>query len=69
MDANRVSEDLLVLKEKIGSLEAWRNTTEADLKEIREVIAQVKLLMTLSLGGGGLSIITLVITLARLVEK
>ena len=29
---------------------------EADLKDIRDVISQVKLLITLSIGGGGLSL-------------
>lgn len=61
--------DLPILREKVEALEGWRTSTEADLKEIREVIAQVKLLITLSLGGGGLSLITLIITLARLVQN
>ena len=61
-------EDILILKEKRAALEAWRTGTEADLKEIREVIAQVKLLITLSIGGGGLSIITLLVTITRLMN-
>jgi len=60
--------DLLILKEKVAALEAWRASTEADLKEIRDVISQVKLLITLSIGGGGLSIITLIITISRLIN-
>jgi hypothetical protein len=62
------SGDLLILKEKVAALEGWRASTEADLKEIREVISQVKLLISLSIGGGGLSIITLVITINRMVN-
>jgi len=62
------SGDLLVLKEKVAALEGWRASTEADLKEIREVISQVKLLISLSIGGGGLSIITLIITINRMVN-
>jgi hypothetical protein len=64
----RVTEEVLILKEKVAALEAWRSSTEADLKEIRDVISQVKLLITLSLGGGGLSIITLIITITRLIN-
>ena len=62
-------DDILVLKEKVESLELWRIATEADLKEIRDVISQVKLLITLSIGGGGLSIITLIITISRLINQ
>jgi hypothetical protein len=59
-------DEIIVLKEKVAALEAWRASTELDLKEIRDVISQVKLLITLSIGGGGLSIITLLITITRL---
>lgn len=57
---------IVVLEEKVANLEAWRRVTEADIKEIRDVISQVKLLITLSIGGGGLSIITLIVTVVRL---
>jgi hypothetical protein len=60
-------DEIIVLKEKVAALEAWRTGTEADLKEIREVVSQVKLLMSLSLGGGALSILTLAVTLITLV--
>ena len=61
-------DDILILKEKVAALEGWRTGTEADLKEIRDVISQVKLLITLSIGGGGLSIITLFITIAKMLS-
>jgi hypothetical protein len=61
-------DDILILKEKIDSLERWRVSTEADLREIRDVISQVKLLMALSLGGGGLSIITLLVSLITIAK-
>jgi hypothetical protein len=51
----------------VAALEAWRIGTQADLKEIHEIISQVKLLMTLSIGGGGLSILTLAVTFVLLV--
>ena len=60
-------DDIIVLKEKVAALEAWRISTEADLKEIHEIISQVKLLMTLSIGGGGLSVLTLAVTFILLV--
>ena len=60
-------DDLIILKEKVAALETWRTSTQMDLKEIHDVISQVKLLMSLSIGGGGLSILTLIITLIVLV--
>jgi hypothetical protein len=60
-------DDILIIKEKITALELWRHATENDLKEIRDVVSQVKLLMSLSIGGGGLSVLTLIITLILLV--
>lgn len=55
--------------EKIAALENWRESTESDLKAIRDVISQVRLLMSLSIGGGGLSLLTLIITIATLLER
>jgi hypothetical protein len=66
--SHRLCDEILVIKEKVAALEAWRASTEADLKEIRDVISQVKLLITLSIGGGGLSIITLIITISRMIH-
>ena len=58
-------DEVIVLREKVTSLEAWRLETERDIKEIRDVISQVKLLISLSIGGGGLSILTLIITIIK----
>jgi len=60
-------DEIIVLKEKVAALEAWRSSTEADLKAIQDVISQVRLLMALSIGGGGLSILTLGVTFILLV--
>ena len=60
-------DEIIVLKEKVAALEAWRISTEADLKEIHDIVSQVKLLMSLSIGGGGLSILTLAVTFVLLV--
>ena len=62
-------DQLITLVEKVDALERWRVSTESDLKEIREIISQVKLLITLSIGGGGLSIITLIITISRFITR
>ena len=60
-------DEIIVIREKVAALEAWRVATEADLKDIRDIVSQVKLLMTLSIGGGGLSVLTLAVTLILLV--
>jgi hypothetical protein len=60
--------DLVRLSEKVAALETWRITTEIDLKAIRDVISQVKLLMSLSIGGGGLSVLTLIVTIVTPVQ-
>lgn len=60
-------DQIITLLEKVDALERWRASTESDLKEIREIISQVKLLMSLSIGGGGLSVLTLLLTLIVLV--
>ena len=60
---------LVRLTEKVASMEQWRSTTEVDLKEIRDVISQVRLLMSLSVGGGGLSLLTLVVLIVDLIVR
>jgi hypothetical protein len=60
-------DQIITLVEKVDALERWKASTENDLKEIREIISQVKLLMSLSIGGGGLSVLTLIISLILLV--
>jgi hypothetical protein len=60
-------DQIITLVEKVDALERWRTSTENDLKEIREIISQVKLLMSLSIGGGSLSVLTLIISLILLV--
>jgi hypothetical protein len=60
--------DLAALRAQVIELEAWKLRTLNDIREIRDVVSQVKLLMSLSIGGGGLSILTLVITLITLLS-
>jgi len=61
--------DVITLNEKVDALELWRTATETDLKEIHNVISQVKLLMSLSIGGGGLSLLTLIVAIYTLISK
>lgn len=65
--SHRPCDQIITLAEKVDALERWKVATESDLKEIREIISQVKLLMSLSIGGGGLSVLTLIISLILLV--
>ena len=60
-------DEIIELREKVRSLEEWRTNTQADLKQINDVISQVKLLMSLSIGGGALSVLTLALTVIVLV--
>lgn len=61
------TEDYTRIKEKVLALEVWKSSTENDLRGIREAVTQFKLLMSLSIGGGGLSILTLIVTLVLLI--
>lgn len=65
----RRAEDIVELKVRVKMLEDWKTTTETSLKEIRDVISQVKLLMSLSIGGGGLSLLSLIILIFELVTR
>ena len=60
---------MIGLAEKVASLEAWRMITSTDLKAVLEVIQQAKILMALSLSGGVLSLVSLVLTVLSLIER
>ena len=62
-------EHLLGLAEKVASLEAWRMITSTDLKGVLDVIQQAKVLMALSISGGVLSLVSLVLTVLSLIER
>lgn len=59
---------LIRLEEKMDFLQQWQRITESDLRSIRETLAQVKLLMSLTLGSGGLSLLTLIAALVRFLQ-
>ncbi len=62
-------EELIGLAEKVANLEAWRMLTSTDLNAVLEVIQQAKVLMALSLSGGVLSLVSLVLTVISLLER
>lgn len=62
-------EKMVGLAEKVASLEAWRMNTMTDLKTVLEVIQQAKILMALSITGGLLSLVSLVLTFISLVNR
>lgn len=62
-------DELIDLRARLRMLEDWRITTQTDIKEIRDVVSQVKLLMSLSIGGGGLSILSLIILVVELIVR
>jgi hypothetical protein len=59
---------LIRLEEKMDFLQQWQRLTESDLKSMRETLAQVRLLMSLTLGSGGLSLVTLIAALVRILR-
>jgi hypothetical protein len=59
---------LIRLEERLDFLQQWQRITESDLRSIRETLAQVKLLMSLTLGSGGLSLLTLIAALVRFLQ-
>ena len=66
---NGECEEVIRLAEKVAGLEAWRTSTATDLKAILQVIRQAKVLMALSISGGGLSIISLVVFMVTIFER
>lgn len=57
--------ELIRLQEKLNNLNDDTLTNTKDLRPLIELAAQIKLLMSLSIGGGALSLINLIIVLAK----
>jgi hypothetical protein len=53
--------DLAALKEKVANLEADVLTNTHEIRNLIELAAQIRLLMSLSIGGGTLSLLNLVL--------
>ena len=64
----RDCEELIRLAEKVAGLETWRMSTVTDLKAVLEVIQQAKVLMSLSLVGGVLSLVSLILTVVSMLR-
>lgn len=57
--------DLAALKEKVANLEADVRTNTHEIRNLIELAAQIRLLMSLSIGGGALSLLNLVLLFLR----
>ncbi|HBG75124.1 MAG: hypothetical protein A2X25_14425 [Chloroflexi bacterium GWB2_49_20] len=53
--------DLAALKEKVANLEADVLTNTREIRNLIELAAQIKLLMSLAIGGGAMSLLNLVL--------
>jgi len=51
--------ELAALKEKVANLEADVRTNTHEIRSLIELAAQIRLLMSLSIGGGALSLLNL----------
>lgn len=57
--------DLAALKEKVANLEADVRTNTHEIRDLIELAAQIRLLMSLSIGGGALSLLNLVLLILK----
>jgi hypothetical protein len=55
--------DVIELRTRLNELEKDTRQNSADIRLLLEFMAGIKMLMYLSLSGGGLSIITLIVTI------
>lgn len=62
---NTPCNDLIRLTEKVNNLANDTSDNTKDIRPLIELAAQIKLLMSLSIGGGTLAIINLVLFLFR----
>jgi hypothetical protein len=62
-------DEVITLKEKVAQLESREKTRDAEIKRLLDMASKIELLMSLSIGGGGLSLITLAVTIITLVVK
>ena len=60
--------DLLVLQERISHLEADVARNSGEIRQLIELAAQIRLLMSLSIGGGALSLLNLALFFINLLR-
>ena len=58
---------VITLQTEVAELKRWRERQEKDMREVLDVIAQFRMLSQLSIGGGAVSLLTLVVMLVRFV--
>ena len=67
--ANYPCDEVITLREKVSQLETRETRRDADIDRLLALASKIELLMSLSIGGGGLSLLTLVVTVVVLVTK
>jgi len=60
--------DLIELRTRVNELEKDVLQNKTDIRALLDFMAGVKMLLSLSIGGGALSVITLILTIANLIE-
>lgn len=55
--------DLAALKEKVARLEADVRTNTHEIRNLIELAAQIRLLMSLAIGGGAMSLLNIILFL------
>jgi len=59
-------DDIVTIKEQVRQLQIWQAATNADIRRLLDMAAKIDLLMNLSIGGGALSLISLLIFLTKI---
>jgi hypothetical protein len=59
-------DEIITLREKVTQLERREVTRDADIQRLLALASKIELLMSLSIGGGGLSLLTLVVTIVTI---
>ena len=62
------SSDLAILREKVSHLESDVARNNGEIRQLIELAAQIRLLMSLSIGGGALSLLNLALFFINLVR-
>ena len=60
--------NLITIMEKVRNMELDNISRDADLKALLEFKAGINMLLSLAIGGGALSIITLILTIVNFIK-
>lgn len=67
-DPCRECPTVITLAEKVRKMEEENDRRDADIKALNDFKAGINMLMSLSIGGGALSVIALILTIVTLVQ-